>query len=163
MCTSLQYKTDKESCCGALPDGEGEFYYPNMQSLGAHQKCWREEDWSIRSKRRQGTFLCYQVVYKRTVSIFHDHWSNWEFIWRISTPIYIMPFSYIYMDMYPMQLFAWIVQPCTYLHNTFFWEMILCNGCNIHINMFTVCVSSFSFFGLVIVVWSMQPFMPSYL
>ena len=31
-----------------------------------------EEDWSIRSKRRQDKFLCYQVVYKRTLSIFHD-------------------------------------------------------------------------------------------
>ena len=29
-----------------------------------------EEDWSIRSKRQQDKFLCYQVVYKRTVSIF---------------------------------------------------------------------------------------------
>ena len=39
-----------------------------------------EEDWSIRSKRRssirskrrQDKFLCYQVVYKRTLSIFHN-------------------------------------------------------------------------------------------
>ena len=41
-----------------------------------------EEDWSIQSKRRQDKFLCYQVVYKRTLNIFHDHSSNWEFIWR---------------------------------------------------------------------------------
>ena len=29
-----------------------------------------EEDWSIWSKRRQDKFLCYQVVYKRTLSNF---------------------------------------------------------------------------------------------
>ena len=33
-----------------------------------------EEDWSIQSKRRQDKFLSYQVVYKRTVSIFS--WSQ---------------------------------------------------------------------------------------
>ena len=35
-----------------------------------------EEDWSIRSKCRQDKLLCYQVVYKRTLSIFHE-W-KWE-------------------------------------------------------------------------------------
>ena len=33
-----------------------------------------EEDWNIRSNRRQDKFLCYQVVYKKTVSNFS--WSQ---------------------------------------------------------------------------------------
>ena len=35
-----------------------------------HDDTGPEEDLSIRSKRQQDKFLCYQVVYKRTVSNF---------------------------------------------------------------------------------------------
>ena len=49
---------------------------PSRPSLWKRYVCQlhsRPEDWSIRSKRRQDKFLCYQVVYKRTLNIFHGH------------------------------------------------------------------------------------------
>ena len=43
-----------------------------------------EEDWSIQSKRRQDKFLCYRVVYKRTVSIFQV--LSWvAIVWHMTT------------------------------------------------------------------------------
>ena len=69
--------------CSSPPQGES-----------AWSCCWTSasllpwgglHEWSIRSKHWQDKFLCYQVVYmsREQSATFHDHRSNWEFIWRI--------------------------------------------------------------------------------